>query len=232
MFVPDKNLLYIILMFILTSPPYVQDSQCFGSSSNGYLVNGVQLPVDGKNFVSYNSIGVFLGRTYLHSQVVEIIVDAYDSLAISVPDNIYKYGETGFAKGGKFKPHKTHQNGLSVDFMVPVKNGQGQSVYFPTTVFNKFGYDIDFNKVGDFKSYHIDFKAMAAHIKALNISAKQKGYGIKRVIFDPNLQAKLFDTIDGDYLVKNIVFSKKQSWVRHDEHYHVDFIIPCLDLKQ
>jgi len=231
MFVPDKNLLYIILMFILASQSHAQDSQCFGSSSNGYLLDGVQLPVNGKNFVSYNSIGVFLGRTYLHSQVVEIVIDAYDRLAISAHDNVYKYGETGFEKGGRFKPHKTHQNGLSVDFMVPVENGQGQSVYFPTTIFNKFGYDVDFNNLGNFESYHIDFKAMAAHIKALDISAKQKGYGIKRIIFDPKLQARLSDTADGDYLVKNIVFSKKRSWVRHDEHYHVDFIITCLDPK-
>ncbi|MDH5765520.1 MAG: replication initiation protein, partial [Gammaproteobacteria bacterium] len=26
---------------------------------------------------------------------------------------------------------------------------------------------------------------------------------------------------------KNIQFSTKRSWVRHDEHYHVDFSIPC-----
>ncbi|MBL4661541.1 MAG: penicillin-insensitive murein endopeptidase [Alcanivoracaceae bacterium] len=227
----DKKRLFIILLLILASQACALDSQCFGDTADGYLVDGVQLPVNGKNFVSYHSIGVLLGRTYLHSQAVEIIIDAYDRLAISAPDSIYKYAETGFASGGLFKPHKTHQNGLSIDFMVPVKNKKGLSVHFPTTVFNKFGYDVDFNNLGDFKSYHIDFKAMAAHIKALDISAKQKGYGIRRVIFDPKLQAKLFDTADGDYLVKNIVFLKKRSWVRHDEHYHVDFIIPCLAQK-
>ena len=29
------------------------------------------------------------------------------------------------------------------------------------------------------------------------------------------------------YLKDNIQFSKRRSWVRHDEHYHVDFAIPC-----
>ena len=48
-----------------------------------------------------------------------------------MPDTVYKYTETGFENGGKFRPHKTHQNGLSVDFMTPVKNKNNESVHLP-----------------------------------------------------------------------------------------------------
>ncbi|MFG1491714.1 replication initiation protein, partial [Oceanospirillum sp. HFRX-1_2] len=73
-------------------------------------------------------------------------------------------------------------------------------------------------------------EALAAHIVMLDKSAKKKGHKIWRVIFDPKLQPPLFDTQYGDYMRENILFSKKRSWVRHDEHYHVDFIVPCKTL--
>ena len=52
-------------------------------------------------------------------------------------------------------------------------------------------------------------------------------FDLWRVIFDPKLQPKLFKTKYGDYLKANVQFSKKRSWLRHDEHYHVDFSVPC-----
>jgi penicillin-insensitive murein endopeptidase len=68
---------------------------------------------------------------------------------------------------------------------------------------------------------------MAAHIVALHSEAKKLGYDIWRVIFVPELQPNLFKTKYGVYLKDNIQFSTKRSWVRHDEHYHVDFVVPC-----
>ncbi|MEJ2437896.1 MAG: replication initiation protein, partial [Sulfurovaceae bacterium] len=92
---------------------------------------------------------------------------------------------------------------------------------------NKFGYDIEFDSKGHYDEYTIDYEAMAAHIVSLHKEAQKAGVKIWRVIFDPKLQKYLFATKQGDYLKRNINFSKKRSWVRHDEHYHVDFIVPC-----
>ena len=140
---------------------------------------------------------------------------------------MYKYAEAGFKHGGEFKPHKTHRNGLSVDFMVPVVDAQGESVYFPSHALSKFGYDVEFDGNGKYKGLTIDYEAMAAHIVALHKASIAKGYGLWRVIFDPKLQLKLFETQYGTYLKKHVEFSKQPSWVRHDEYYHVDFSIPC-----
>ena len=125
------------------------------------------------------------------------------------------------------KSHKTHQNGLSVDFMVPIVNASGESVHLPTHQFNRFGYDIEFDKDGRLDEWRIDYEAMAAHIVALHKASVNRGYNLWRVIYAPELQPHLYKTQYAAYLAKHIQFSKKRSWVRHDEHYHVDFAIPC-----
>ncbi|WP_254869126.1 hypothetical protein [Pseudoalteromonas sp. HF66] len=97
----------------------------------------------------------------------------------------------------------------------------------PTLVFNRFGYDIEFYEQAQFEQFKIDYTALAAHIFELHTSATAKGYDLWRVIFDPTLQAGLYKTKYANYLLEHIQFSTKPSWVRHDEHYHVDFLVPC-----
>lgn len=219
----------ILSICSLASAAGAGESRCFGTTAAGRLENGVELPGSGNNFVSYSYMAGVLGRTYVHSTVRDIIVDAYAALEQELPGKVYKYAETGFEEGGPFKPHKTHQNGLSVDFMVPVLNEEGESVHLPTHAFNKFGYDIEFDKTGKYGEYKIDYEAMAAHIMQLHKSSLSHGVGLWRVIFDPGMQAPLFRTKYGEYLKRHVRFSKKPSWVRHDEHYHVDFEVPCDD---
>lgn len=217
----------LILLFITDVSATTVTSTCYGTTKNGRLESGAQLPGQGKNFEAYSSIAGLAGRTYVHSSVKTIILNAYASLEIELSDKVFKYAETGFEEGGRFKPHKTHQNGLSVDFMTPVVNASGVSVHLPTNVFNKFGYNIEFDAKGRYENLSIDYEAMAAHIAVLHKEAKSLGFDLWRVIFDPKLQAGLFKTQYAGYLQKHIQFSKKRSWVRHDEHYHVDFEVPC-----
>lgn len=218
-----------ILLLLLVAPlsAYAQESTCYGTTSNGHLENGVQLPSQGANFVGYSTVARLAGRTYVHSSVKDIMLAAYKDLEKDQPNKVYKYAETGFEEGGQFKPHKTHRNGLSVDFMTPVIDKDNVSVYLPTHPLNKFGYDIEFDKRDKYDGLRIDYEAIAAHIVALHKQAKLKGYDLWRVIFAPELQASLYATTYGPYLKEHITFSKKRSWVRHDEHYHVDFAIPC-----
>jgi len=219
--------IFISLLILFSTLTFSKVSICFGTTSNGSLKNGVELPSDGENYTSYSSIARLAGRNYVHSNVKIIIINTYKNLEKKMPDKVYKYAETGFENGGKFSPHKTHQNGLSVDFMTPVLNRQNQSVHLPTHLLNKFGYDIEFDKLGRYREYHIDYEALASHIVELHKEARKQGFDLWRVIFDPKLQKNLFSTKYGKYLKQHIEFSKKSSWVRHDEHYHVDFKIPC-----
>jgi len=219
---------YLALLCLLLSPVlFAGESTCYGTTSDGRLEAGVKLPGEGVNFVSYSATAGLFGRTYVHSTVKKIILSAYKSLETEAPGKVFKYAETGFREGGRFRPHKTHRNGLSVDFMVPVTNKDGRSVYLPTHYFNKLGYNVEFDAHGRYDEYTIDYEAMAAHLVSLHKAAKEYGAELWRVIFDPKLQPPLFKTRYGLYLKRAIVFSKKRSWVRHDEHYHVDFRVKC-----
>jgi penicillin-insensitive murein DD-endopeptidase len=120
----------IILLTFFQHFTYAENipSTCYGNTQDGRLDNGWQLPSSAKNFAAYSSVGVMLGRNYVHSKVHSVVINAYKELETSAPGKIFVYGESGFKDGGLFKPHKTHRNGLSVDFFVPVKNSKGVSV--------------------------------------------------------------------------------------------------------
>lgn len=204
-----------------------EPSECFGTPADGHLAHGWRLPLRGENFRAYSHLGHAVGRTYVHSEVFQVVLEAYRQLGLRAPTKRYVYGETGLKKGGEFKPHKTHRNGLSVDFMVPVANGRGESVYLPTHVLNKWGYAIEFDAAGRFGDFVIDAEAMAEHLYQLDRAATVSGIAVRRVIFDPALQPLLHATRRWRYLEGKIDFSTRPSWVRHDEHYHVDFTVPC-----
>ena len=220
--------LVLLLPLLLGGVAYGQEpSVCYGTTSNGRLENGWKLPASGPNFVAYSTIGRMAGRTYVHSSVYAVVLEAYEQLATEMPERIFVYGETGKKKGGEFKPHKTHRNGLSVDFMVPVLDASGDSVKLPSSVMNKWGYDLQFDAAGYLEGLEIDFEAIAEHVYQLHVIAERHGIGIWRVIFDPELQPLLENSPRWPYLQQNVQFSTRRSWVRHDDHYHVDFEVPC-----
>jgi len=211
----------------LQSAARAEDSQCYGTVSNGRIEGSIKLPLDGPNFSAYSSVAAAAGRTYVHSKVAKVITAAYAALAADTPSTVYVYGESGWASGGRMRPHRTHQNGLSVDFFVPVRDKAGRSVALPTSLLNRFGYEIEFDAQAKFGEYKIDFPAMAEHLYRLHVTAKAQGVGIALVIFDQPFLPSLFATPRGEYLRQNLPFMKGRAWVRHDEHYHVDFAVPC-----
>ncbi len=162
----------------------------------------------------------------MHSKVHAVLLDALQKLELSAAGKVFVYGETGFMEGGPFKPHKTHQNGLSVDLMVPVLLA-GKSVPLPGGLLNRFGYDIEFDERGRFEDYIIDFEALAELIHQIQQSASAQKIGIAQVIFEVPLQQHLWGTARGEHLKKHVRFSTKAAWVRHDEHIHIDFVVPC-----
>ena len=202
-------------------------STCYGSISNGRLEEGRQLPERGANYEAYSQLGVKLGRTWLHSDVASAIIQAYAALESTAPGKRFVYGETGFARGGRIRPHRTHQRGTSVDFMVPVLDAAGKSVPLPSSLANKYGYATEFDAEGKAGGVRIDFEAMAEHLHKLSLAARQNGSVIERVIFDPALMPRLFQTARGKELERMLPFMKTKAWIRHDEHYHVDFAVGC-----
>lgn len=217
----------VILLASLGAAACLADSQCFGTVASGRIEGSVSLPASGPNFVAYSKVGVAAGRTHVHSKVADIVTDAYAALATARPATRYVYGETGWPSGGRLRPHRSHQNGLSVDFFVPVLDASSKSVPLPTGVANKFGYAIEFDPRARFGEYSIDFPAIGEHLYQLDVAARARGAGLALVIFDPQYLPRLFATPRGPYLQQHLRFMKGKPWVRHDEHYHVDFAVPC-----
>jgi penicillin-insensitive murein endopeptidase len=217
----------LITSLLVASGATSAGSVCFGTVSKGRLEGGVALPSSGPNFTSYSSLAESVGRTYVHSSVRDVVAAAYKALESASPGKVFVFGETGWKEGGQIKPHRTHQNGLSVDFMVPVLNKEGRSVPLPTSPLNKFGYDIEFDRDGRFGDLTIDFEAVASHLRQLDIAANERGLGLALVIFDHSYLKRLLNTSQAPYLKQNLKFMKEKPWVRHDEHYHVDFAISC-----
>ena len=204
-----------------------QPSVCRGTVAGGRLEGGRRLPNSGVNYRAYSTAGFLLGRTFLHSLVRDAMRDAYAELSKSHPELRFIYAESGWPWGGHFAPHKTHANGTAADFHVPVRTLDAQVSELPTSPFNQFGYAVEFDNSGRAGSHRLDFVAMALHLLALDRAARAHGIGIRRVIFDVGLQPMLFATGPGSQLRGRIAFNKNQAWVRHDEHYHVDFDVPC-----
>jgi penicillin-insensitive murein endopeptidase len=204
-----------------------QASLCHGTVVNGSLEGGRRLPYAGENYRAYSLLGFLLGRTFAHATVRDTMRDAYADLRKSHPELRFVYAESAWPWGGRFAPHKSHANGTAVDFHVPVRTLDGQVSELPTSAFNQFGYAVKFDSAGRAGSHKIDFEAMGQHLLALDRAARVQGISIRRVIFDVGLQPKLAASPAGAQAMRRLAFNKQQAWVRHDEHYHVDFAVPC-----
>ena len=202
-------------------------SRSLGSTKEGSLLNGKRLPSFGPNFRAYGRLPIALGRNSLNDRVRTVVLAAYATLEKRRPRVTFVYAECSWPSGGRLRPHATHRNGLSIDFMVPVVKASSPAV-LNTGIANKYGYSSHFDTNGWCKAQQckIDFDALAEHLHCLADAADAEGITIWRVIFAPDLQPHLFATERGSTLQSRLTFSKKQSWVRHDEHYHVDFNNP------
>jgi len=201
-----------------------------GSYSNGSLENAYLLPKSGKNFHCYSFISYYiLGREYVNSRLYRTITSTYDDLAEKYPGRKFIYMETAKRKGGRPYPHRTHQNGLSVDFMSPLLK-HGKPIYY--SWLGIFRYTLNFDKNGrktNNQNVEIDFNLMAEHILLLQKNAAIFGLKIKKVILKTDLKDHLFETESGKKLKSSgIYFAKNLTPLLnklHDDHYHIDFEI-------
>lgn len=198
----------------------------FGKDKCGSLRGGAPLRCTGKNFESFSDVACVLGRNHLHPLAIGTIEDAYASLEATHPTRGWQFGDFGWKAGGRLRPHKTHQNGLSADFFVPVVNATGEPSSVPVEVGNKFGYGVEFDAKGVHDDLTIDWVALTDHLLALEAAGAAHRTTISRIILAPELRKVL---VRKDPRAKRFAsrFSKRKSWVRHDEHYHIDFDIPA-----
>jgi len=199
-----------------------------GTVSNGKLSNAVLFPPKGNNYNYFAEKSYLKGRAFVNSEVKDILLDALASLENIVPDQQFQIMEISHEHGGPIWPHKTHQKGTSVDFMLPkIKDGKinysldnkGVSHYFLTA-----------NDAGLYENsggVYINFESAAKEILAFNEAAISQGWKIKKVILKIELLGNLLKTPSGKKLkARNVYFAKQLSKKvndLHDDHFHIDF---------
>ena len=203
-------------------------SKSIGNTANGTMENGKLLPFYGENF-SYFDKGSYLdGRAFVTDKVLKTILAAYSKLEELVPNRHFYIMETANKTGGKLAPHRTHQNGLSVDFMMPLI--KENKPYYGLDNLGTRHYLLSFNNKGEYgndTTVKVDFNLIAQHILLLNEAAEKVGLKVKKVIIKIEYKDALFATEygkklkgSGIYIVKGL---SKLINALHDEHYHIDF---------
>ncbi len=220
-----RKQVYILLAIIvcaLVIPSFAQirhknqgKSISKGEVNKGAIENAYQLPRKGENFKYFSVFSYYvLGRAYVNSAVYHTVLESYAEMHKSHPEKYFRIMECSRKHGGNMRPHRTHQNGLSIDFMTPLMKRNGMNFD------NKGCLKLD-------KKVSVDFDVMAQHILELDKAARKQGYKISKVIFKLEMKDALFATENGKKLqAKGIYFAQRLSPIinkLHDDHYHVDF---------
>lgn len=199
-----------------------------GSVSNGSLENGKLIPFSGKNYQYFDTTSYLNGRGFMNDKVKDIALATYEVCESEIPDRRFYIMECSNQKGGKIWPHKTHQNGLSIDFMMPLK--KDNKPFYGLDTRGAMHYLLEFDYEGHYiedPSIEIDFEVIAHHLLLLNEEAKKKGMHIKKVIIHTELKDELFTGKYGQQLKNSDIYVVKALTplinALHDDHYHVDF---------
>lgn len=209
-------------------------------SAEGELKGTRSLPPFGEGYRVYSLMGNALGRQYAHHQVIETVVSAARSLHDS-DGSLIEVAEIGSREGGDFAPHATHQKGLSVDIITPMRDSETlEPARLSTRFWNLYGYcwrvDDDTHRVSGLawdistdevlnpclsidmdSEKEVDFERLSDLLMALDGEARSRGGKIRYVIVDPSFVDPLSDV--GVRLTT-------RSWIEHDDHIHVEFYFP------
>ena len=185
------------------------ESHSKGTVENGTLENGRIFPFSGENFHYFDTTSYLANRCFVHEKVRDCVLSTYKTLETTTPRREFGLMECSNEHGGKIAPHRTHQNGLSVDFMTPLlKNGQ------PYTELDYMGgqhYLMNFDSEGRYEEdpeVTIDFELMAQHLLILIEEARENGLSVKKIIWKMELQNELFATPSGKKLQQTVVTTK------------------------
>jgi penicillin-insensitive murein DD-endopeptidase len=206
-------------------------SETIGTPGNGSLKNAYQIKYKTNNSRYFSFTSFYLvGTGFVHSKLYQTLLDSYNECETTCPGIKFRTMECSLKKGGKTLIHRTHRNGLSIDFMVPkVKNEKQVKTYDRIGLLH---YLLNFDSNGRLKMnkmVSIDFETMGKHIIALDNAARKNGLAISKVILNIDLKDDFYSTKSGKevkrrgiYFARNL--SKTIDMV-HDDHYHVDFKI-------
>ncbi len=205
-----------------------QESKSIGTVSNGKLENGCYLPFEGENYKYFAENSYLMGRCFINCAINSFLISTFKDLESSIPNRTFYLMEASNEKGGKISPHRTHQNGTSIDLMVPLMKENT-----PYTKLDTIGiehYLLNFNEKGEYiedTAIKIDFETLALEILTIEKNASLHNWKISKIILKTEYQKFIFSTKYSDQLKSsNIYFTQKLEPAinqLHDDHIHIDF---------
>lgn len=199
-----------------------------GTVGNGSLKHGKLMPYKGKNFIYFDRESYLEGRAFMHGLALKSVLSTYDSLHQILPRRYFNVMECSNKKGGEMFPHRTHQNGMSIDLMMPlIKDGKP---YYGLDTIGIKHYALNFDDGGKYTrdpSIEIDFNLVALQILLLDHFARRNGLNIFKVIIKIELKDELFATEYGQLLKDSDIYIVQglSPLINslHDDHFHIDF---------
>lgn len=209
-------------------------SKIHGTEAAGTLDRAKLLPFSSGNFRYFDTMSYLSGHAFMSDKMQQTLLASYKELEVTAPGRIFTYMESGLQNGGIIPGHRTHQNGLSVDLMVPlVKDGQP---YYKFDTIGGWHYGLEFDDKGRWmndSTISIDFNLLGLQILSLDKQARKLGYHVKKVILKLELKDDFYATVNGKsvrrkgiYLAMNLPPNVNK---QHDDHFHVDFeMVPAV----
>lgn len=130
-----------------------------GTVSNGNLKNGKLFPFSGSNFKYFDTLSYLNGRAFVNDKLKLTVLNSYKKLETEIPGHQFCIMECSNEEGGEIYPHRTHQNGLSIDFMSPLM--QNGKPYYKLDSLGGSHYLLEFDDQGKYsadQSISIDFE--------------------------------------------------------------------------
>lgn len=206
-------------------------SQSIGSVRNGSMKNGFIFPWSGENYRYFSPLSYYImDNGYAHHKVHDAMLYAFKNLASTAPGIQWRLMETNGRNGGNMLIHRTHENGMSVDLMIPKKNGDRQSRFWDRV--GMWHYLLDFDDEGGFylnNNVKLDLENLAKAILAIDDGARQNGLRIRKILLRTRLLDEFYSTKSGKEVRRRKIYIPQRLpyWVDrvHDDHIHVDFEI-------
>lgn len=226
-----KYIVFISLLILVGScktEPF-PNSQSLGTVSKGQLIKGAKFAKRGENYKYFSTNSYYLfNRAWVHSTVKKITLDAYAELHKTHPNRKFMIMECSKKRGGRMWPHRTHQNGTSIDFATPLlKHGKP---YHGDHFKGVWHYAMRFDKTGRLTrkpKITIDFETMGEHILLLDSIARRHKMYVKKVLLKIDLKDDFYKSQAGKAVKKQKIYFAQYLTPKvdamHDDHYHIDF---------
>jgi len=166
-----------------------EPSISYGSSNKGSIENARRLPYKHKGYSTYSYLGYLAGRTYVHENVKNTLLEAFENLHEKYQDWDFVIGDASYKEGGPMAFQEEKQNGLEVDFLLPlVENG---IPYSKQRITNYWNYSMEFDEFGRLDGMEVDYSVLAGMLVAIQEAGANYQLTIKKIEMHPEIKRGL-----------------------------------------